>query len=147
MEHLDEGTVHAWLDGALSPDEGKRIEEHMGTCADCSALVAEARGLIAASARILSSLDEVPRVQVESGARDAAIAGELQDALQRARHSANATVPTVEARQISVPRIARRPWWARPQLSAAAVLAVVALGSLVVTRNKDRALPNALKVP
>ena len=27
-QHLDEGTIHAWLDGALSPDESARIESH-----------------------------------------------------------------------------------------------------------------------
>ena len=59
-EHLDEGMIHAWLDGALSPDESARMESHANSCADCAALVAEARGLVAASSRILASLDAVP---------------------------------------------------------------------------------------
>ena len=61
MEHIDEGTIHAWLDEALPPDEGARVEQHVRACADCAAAVAEARGLIAASSRILSALDDVPR--------------------------------------------------------------------------------------
>ena len=27
-EHLDEGLIHAWLDGALSPDESARVERY-----------------------------------------------------------------------------------------------------------------------
>ncbi len=60
MEHVDEGTIHAWLDGALAADEGARIAAHIAGCASCAAAVAEARGLIAASSRILSALDDVP---------------------------------------------------------------------------------------
>ena len=60
MPHLDEGTIHAWLDGALPPDEAQAVEAHVAECAECAAGVAEARGLIAASSRILSSLDAVP---------------------------------------------------------------------------------------
>src|ERR1700760_1699827 len=59
MQHLDEGTAHAWLDGALPADEAARIEAHVATCDECSALVAEARGLIAGSSRIVSTLDVV----------------------------------------------------------------------------------------
>ncbi len=59
MQHLDEGTVHAWLDGALPANEAASVEAHVATCAECSALVAEARGLIAGSSRIVSTLDVV----------------------------------------------------------------------------------------
>ena len=60
MPHPDEGTIHAWLDGALAPVEARGLEEHLAGCADCTAAVAEARGLLAASSRILSALDSVP---------------------------------------------------------------------------------------
>jgi hypothetical protein len=60
MQHLDEGTIHAWLDGALPADEAARIETHIEDCADCAERVAEARGLIAAAARIASALDVTP---------------------------------------------------------------------------------------
>lgn len=135
MEHLDEGTVHAWLDGALSADEGRRVEEHASSCSECSALVAEARGLIAASSRILSALDDVPRVQTtEAKAPTAQSAGQGSSAPALRVERADARAP-------------RRPWWARPQLSAAAVLAVVALGSFVVARNRERAIPADLRAP
>jgi hypothetical protein len=61
MQHLDEGTIHSWLDGALSADEAARVQAHVAECAQCAAAVAEARGFIAASSRILTALDHVPR--------------------------------------------------------------------------------------
>src|SRR5579862_5271807 len=60
MQHLDEGTIHAWIDGALSSDEASRVEAHVASCAECAAKVAEARGLVAASSRIVSALDATP---------------------------------------------------------------------------------------
>jgi putative zinc finger protein len=68
MQHLDEGTIHAWLDGALSAEEAARTEAHVTSCPVCADAVAEARGLIAASSRILTALDDVPNVR---GAGDA----------------------------------------------------------------------------
>ncbi|MEX2154513.1 MAG: zf-HC2 domain-containing protein [Gemmatimonadaceae bacterium] len=60
MNHLDEGTIHAWLDGALSSAESRDIETHVAQCAACSAAVAEARGLVAGASRILNALDDMP---------------------------------------------------------------------------------------
>ena len=60
MQHPDEGTIHAWIDGALSTEEASQIEAHVADCAECRGAVAEARGLIAASSRIVSALDIVP---------------------------------------------------------------------------------------
>jgi hypothetical protein len=61
MQHPDEGTIHAWLDGALSADEVAGLEAHVKECPECAAAVAEARGFIAASSRILTALDDAPR--------------------------------------------------------------------------------------
>jgi len=61
MQHPDEGTIHSWLDGALSADEAARIEAHAKECPECAVAVAEARGFIAASSRILTALDNAPR--------------------------------------------------------------------------------------
>jgi anti-sigma factor RsiW len=61
MQHLDEGTIHSWLDGALPPDEAAQVEAHVAECPECAAAVAEARGFIAASSRILTALDNAPR--------------------------------------------------------------------------------------
>jgi hypothetical protein len=59
-EHIDEGVVHAWLDGQLAAADSARLESHIAACAACAAMVAEARGFVAASSRILSGLDGVP---------------------------------------------------------------------------------------
>lgn len=60
MQHPDEGMIHSWLDGALSAEEAARVESHVSECASCAAAVAEARGFVAASSRILTALDDVP---------------------------------------------------------------------------------------
>jgi hypothetical protein len=69
MQHLDEGTIHSWLDGALSADEAARVSAHVEECPQCAAAVAEARGFIAASSRILTALDNVPMGVVPVAAR------------------------------------------------------------------------------
>jgi len=68
MQHLDEGTIHSWLDGALTPDEVARAEAHAKDCPQCQAAVAEARGFIAASSRILTALDNAPRGVIPAAA-------------------------------------------------------------------------------
>src|SRR5205823_1943392 len=60
MNHIDEGIIHAWLDGAVDAARSREIEAHVGQCQECSARVAEARGLIAGASRILTELDYVP---------------------------------------------------------------------------------------
>jgi anti-sigma factor RsiW len=60
MQHLEEGTIHAWLDGELPAAERAAAEAHVAQCPECAAAVAEARGFIAASSRILTALDAVP---------------------------------------------------------------------------------------
>ena len=60
MQHPDEGVIHTWLDGELPAGEASALEAHVAECAECAAAVAEARGLIAAASRIVSSLDIVP---------------------------------------------------------------------------------------
>ncbi|WP_284349936.1 carboxypeptidase-like regulatory domain-containing protein [Roseisolibacter agri] len=107
--HLGEATAHAWLDGALPPDEAARAEAHVATCPDCTALVAEARGLIAGASRILGALDAVPAGVVPAAAPVA--------------------VPTIR------PPATRRWWTGAPARAAAAVL-LLAGGSAVVLRDR-----------
>jgi hypothetical protein len=60
MQHPDEGLIHTWLDDELPDEQAASFEAHIADCAECSAKVAEARGLIAASSRIVTALDLVP---------------------------------------------------------------------------------------
>ena len=113
-EHLDEGTIHAWLDGALTPDESARVESAAASCAECTALVAEARGLVAASSRILSSLDAVP-----AGVIPGTSANVDQLAALRARQ-----------------RASTRRWWQDRRIAIAASLVFVAgVSSLMLRSN------------
>jgi hypothetical protein len=99
MQHPDEGTIHAWLDGALSAEEAERLEAHVAGCESCAEAVAEARGLVAASSRILGALDTVP----------------------------GHVVPPSEYSSETTPLVpSRRRWWSSPTLRAAAAVLLVA---------------------
>jgi hypothetical protein len=76
MQHLDEGTIHAWLDGALPADEAESVAKHVDECRDCAAMVAEARGMIAAAANIISSLDHVRGGVIPASTPTPAVAGQ-----------------------------------------------------------------------
>lgn len=58
MSQVDEGMIHAWLDGALSADDAARVETLVRTDATWGAAAAEARGLIANAARLVRALDD-----------------------------------------------------------------------------------------
>ena len=60
MSRPDEGLIHAWLDGELEPAEAERVKRLSETEPEWAAAVAEARGLVAASSRIVRALDAVP---------------------------------------------------------------------------------------
>jgi hypothetical protein len=70
MSRPDEGLIHTWLDGECTPDEAARIERLVASDPEWAAAVAEARGLIAASSRIVQALDAVPKA-MPSGSRAA----------------------------------------------------------------------------
>jgi len=55
MSHVDEGTIHAWLDGAYDSDDAERarIEAHLESCAECRAAVEVERRVNERAAGIL----------------------------------------------------------------------------------------------
>lgn len=69
MPRPDEGMIHAWLDGELDAAEAARVERLVAEDAEWAAAAAEARGLIAASSRIVSALDVVPAGVVPAGVK------------------------------------------------------------------------------
>lgn len=107
--HVEQGTVHAWLDNAFNAEDAARIAAHVATCAACQSVVAEARGLLAGSARILGALDGVPMSVVPQ-----------EDAARTAARIATA-VPTPSAARVNA-----RRWWP----AAAAALLVVGTTSV-----------------
>src|SRR5690349_11097333 len=120
MQHLEEGTIHAFLDGALDAEEAARVEQHAAECAQCASAVAEARGLVAGASRILSALDDAP-----SGvAPQSPVFGAGTRTAQRQR---------------SVWRVLRLT----PARAAAAAVVILAAGTALVMRN---GAPNGLAV-
>jgi len=125
MQHLDDGTIHAWLDGALGTGDAAAVEAHVAACRACAGRVAEARGLIAASSRILMALDDVPADVVPADTRIAAAAPVASPAVAATPPSAGPAAP-------------RARWWGHRYGRLAAVLAFVVAGTLVLTREANR---------
>jgi anti-sigma factor RsiW len=61
MSHVDEGTLHAYLDDALSSDERRALEAHLGQCAVCRATLTEERALLERASALLGSARPVER--------------------------------------------------------------------------------------
>jgi hypothetical protein len=68
MLPVDEGLIHAWLEGQLPDAEAQRVADLVATDPAWQAAAAEARGLIAGTSRTLGALDFVPAI-----ARDRAV--------------------------------------------------------------------------
>ncbi len=146
-DHVDEGAVHAWLDGALSAGEGALIEEHVTACSTCAALVAEARGLIAASSRILVALDDVPGDVIPS-TRPASVPPSRPIPVAFANDVPASAPPALPIETAVTPlrRPVRRavPWMRSSAFRAAAAIVVMAGGAFVVTSRAgfDRSAPS-----
>jgi hypothetical protein len=113
MPRPDEGLIHAWLDGELSPAEAARVEQLVRDDAEWSAAAAEARGLVAAASRILGALDDVPG-----------------DVMPRGSRAAGGATGTATRERTKPPlRFAARPW----VRAAAGVVLVV--GTTVAVRS------------
>ncbi|HET9709746.1 MAG TPA: anti-sigma factor, partial [Gemmatimonadales bacterium] len=53
MSHVDEGTLHAYLDGELAPVERERVDTHLKGCPACQARLAEERAILERASRLL----------------------------------------------------------------------------------------------
>jgi hypothetical protein len=53
MSHLDDGTLHAYLDGELGSTERERLEGHLAGCPPCRERLAEERALVERAERLL----------------------------------------------------------------------------------------------
>lgn len=118
MQRPDEGLIHTWLDGELDAAEAARVEALVRDDPEWAAAAAEARGLIAASARIVGALDHVPANVIPKTASGS---------------SASNVGDTSIAGGIG-PASRRIPWWT---MRVAALLVVAVGTALVVSRSPD----------
>jgi hypothetical protein len=61
MSHVDEGALHAYLDGELSSTERSTVDAHLAQCATCRATLAEERALLERASALLGSARPVER--------------------------------------------------------------------------------------
>jgi len=54
MSHVDDGTLHAYLDGELAPAEAQGIEAHLAQCPRCRERLEEERALIMRAGELLA---------------------------------------------------------------------------------------------
>jgi len=54
MSHVDDGTLHAYLDGELSPAEAQGVEAHVAQCPGCRGRLEEERALTTRAAELLA---------------------------------------------------------------------------------------------
>ncbi len=56
MPHVDDGQLNALLDGELTPDEARSVQEHLAVCAECARRLEEARVFLAEAGELLTAL-------------------------------------------------------------------------------------------
>ncbi|HEV8456153.1 MAG TPA: zf-HC2 domain-containing protein [Gemmatimonadales bacterium] len=57
MSHLDEGTLHALLDGELDITEAREVQSHLGTCVACGSRLQEVKQFLAEADRLVGALE------------------------------------------------------------------------------------------
>lgn len=118
MRHVDEGTIHAWLDQQVTdPQEVARITAHLRECATCSARVAEEEATIRDAEALLSSV--APYADGSREAFDALVAG----AAQR-----NGTGERATSGNGSTRSGRSYPWWMASAGWAATIVLAVGIG-------------------
>src|SRR2546423_10197061 len=53
MPHVDEGTLHAYLDGELPPPERTAVDAHLAQCSACRTQLADERALVDRASHLL----------------------------------------------------------------------------------------------
>jgi hypothetical protein len=127
MSHLDEGTLHALLDGELDIAEIGEIQKHLGSCVACGSRLQEVKQVLAEADRLVGAM-ELPagasRVRSEP-------APAPPPSSFREREAPSWEAPPVLLVPDPIDPNARRKRWLRG-LRWAAVLAVVVYGGKLI---------------
>ena len=90
MSHLDEGTLHALLDGELDLAEVSEIQKHLGSCVACGSRLQEVKQVLAEADRLVGAMEvpaSAPRPRSEAPRSEAPRPGpEPQPSLSRPAH-------------------------------------------------------------
>ncbi len=110
MSHVEEGTLHAMLDGELAGEEIASLKAHLDTCAQCRALLDEVKEFVAEADTLIVTLDET------------ALADEGGQAVRRTGGQASGKAVGRYGGNV-------RPWYRQPQFLAAAATITLAIGA------------------
>ena len=110
MSHVEEGTLHAMLDGELAGEEIASLKAHLDTCAQCRALLDEVKEFVAEADTLIVTLDET------------ALADEDGQAVRRTGGQAGGKAVGRYGGNV-------RPWYRQPQFLAAAATITLAIGA------------------
>ncbi len=110
MSHVEEGTLHAMLDGELTGTKATAVKAHLDQCAQCRALLDEVKEFVAEADTLIVTLDET------------ALADEDGQAVRRTGGQAGGQA--VERYGGS-----GRPWYRQPQFLAVAATITLAIGA------------------
>ena len=72
MSHLDEGTLHALLDGELEMTEVKEIQAHLGSCSACGTRLRQVKEFYSEADRLVGSLELPGAATATAGSRSRA---------------------------------------------------------------------------
>ena len=104
MSHLDEGTLHALLDGELETNEVAEIQAHLGSCSACGLRLREVKEFLAEADRLIASV-ELGKQPVAAAPQGAA----PREAAQARAHRPPGTAGAPRAAHSSAPRRSLRP--------------------------------------
>ena len=130
MSHLDEGTLHALLDGELDLAEVSEVQKHLGGCVACGSRLQEVKQVLAESHRLVAAL-EVPARAPRQPTPEPQPSRAQQPTLRTGREHDAWDEPPVLLVPDPIDATAWRKKWLRGLRWAAVIAVVVAGGNLV----------------
>ena len=131
MSHLDEGTLHALLDGELDLAEVNEVQKHLGACAACGSRLQEVKQVLAEAHRLVGVMEVPARAAREPVPEPPRRAPSPSPAPRMDRQHDAWDEPPVLLVPDPVDANAWRKKWGRGLRWAAAIAVVVVGGNLV----------------